>query len=56
MTIRELREALDGLPQLPNNTVVAVENERGELREVISLESEPEYGVVVIQIGEEVDA
>lgn len=55
MTLAELREALDGLPQLPGSTVVAVEDDRGELREIVYVESEPEYGVVTVGLGKVVD-
>lgn len=40
MTLRELCDALDGLPQRPSNTPIYVEDQQGELHELQSLEIE----------------
>ena len=51
MTLSELRDAFEGLPQLPGDTPVVVEDEQGNVREVLAVESEPDHGIVVIELG-----
>lgn len=40
MTLRELLDALDGLPQFPSSTPIYVEDRHGELHDLQSLEIE----------------
>lgn len=55
MTLRELKEAVCLLAQLPARTEVAVEDNSGELWSIAYLEYELEYDVVVVHLGEKVD-
>lgn len=52
MTLSELKQALAELPQLPSDTEVTIEDDSGELRYITYLDSEQEYEVVVVHIGD----
>lgn len=59
MNLRELYDALAGLPQRPSNTPIYVEDERGELHELQSLEvdrfpGDTEDGLLVVKFSPEV--